>query len=624
MLRLALLGLPLSLLILSAPAQAGKKDRKAAAGQDEGGEERQDEARKGATARALGSGEPRREGSIWDWIEAADAAEEPAAVEPDLELLPMDSEGIEASEELEQSRDAERSVISQAARYQSPLPFYVDPKGTLEHDPLHLSAIDLSEFDIPMVVNDAVIKWMEYFTGSGRKHYARYLSRSTKYQPMMKAKLRAAGLPEDLVYLSLIESGYNPHAYSSAAAAGLWQFIPSTGKMYDLRIDQWVDERRDPEKATDAAIRLLSDLHNQYDDWYLAWAAYNAGPGRINRALKTWGRIDFWTMVQKGSFRPETDNYVPKLLAAAIIGKHPERYGFTGIDYQEPDRIQAVEVGPGLGLDVLARTAGISNEEFQRINPHLRRWALPPSPAKQTVYIPAGTATTFLAKLEQLPPEERRTFAHHTVRKGESLSMIATRYGVSMAELQATNKIANANKIYPGMNLVIPSKGGSLPAALTSTTGAGVSRPEAAASSARATSSAASTAKAPAPRTQTISHIVRKGETLSTIASRYGVSMSDLQSWNGIRNANHVMVGQTLKVQTRASSSAASSGAASSSAKAASPSPRRATPTTYTVRSGDTLTAIAAKHGLSLDELRRLNGIKGSHIEVGQKLKVGG
>lgn len=601
MLRLALLGLPLALLLVSSPAEAGRRDRKASA------EDAKPDDAPAVQAPSTVEAGTSKEGSIWDWIEATDTGEEQAPTEANPELEPVDSEAIEASEELEKSRDAERSIISQATRYESPVPFYVDPQGTLESDPLHLSSINPDEFDIPIVVNDAVIKWMEYFTGSGRKHYARYLGRSTKYQPMMKEKLRAAGMPEDLVYLSMIESGYNPHAYSSAAAAGLWQFISSTGKMYDLRIDQWVDERRDPEMATDAAIRLLSDLYQQYGDWYLAWAAYNAGPGRINRAQKTYGKIDFWTMVNKGSFRPETDNYVPKLLAAAIIGKHPERYGFTDIEYQDPDNTQTVEVGAGLGLDVLARCAQLDNEEFQRINPHLRRWALPPTPDKQRINIPAGSKETFLARLEQLPAEERRTFAHHTVRRGETLSTIAGKYGVSMSELQSTNRIANANKIYPGMNLVIPSKGGSLPQALTSTTTTATSastktsspRPEA----------ATSTRTATAPRTQTISHVVRKGETLSTIASTYRVSQADLQSWNGIRNANHVMVGQSLKIQTKASTSASSSKSSS-------------TVSTHTVRKGDTLSAIAAKYGLTLDQLRRLNGLKGSHIEVGQKLKV--
>lgn len=588
MTRLATLLLPLSLLLASPGAEAGRKARKARQKADTSTHQASDGDQGGADD--SGAGPAAGEASIWDWIEAAEPQDRARADDDDDDddgALPIDTDAVEASEELAASRYDEASLLSEAARYDSPIDFYVDPEGTLEHDPLHLKQIDPSEFDIPIVVNDAVVKWMEYFTGRGRKHYARYLGRSSKFQPMMKEKLRAAGLPEDMVYLSMIESGYNTHAYSSAAAAGLWQFISSTGKMYDLRVDFWVDQRRDPEAATDAAIRLLSDLHGQYGDWYLAWAAYNAGPGRINRAKKTYGDIDFWTMVQKNSFRPETDNYVPKLLAAAIIGKHPERYGFTGIEYQDPEAIETVEVGPSISLDVLARCAGISEEEFQHINPHLRRWALPPSPETHKIYVPSGTRIDFLAKLEQVPPDERLTFVHHSVRRGETLGTIAARYGVPMLEVQSTNRITNPNRIYPGMDLIIPRPGTTPPVALTSTAG-GSAKP---ASTTRTSSSSS--------KVHTISHTVRKGETLSSIASKYGVRQSELQSWNGIRNANHVMIGQRLKVQTAAPSW-----------------------TSYTVRKGDTLSTIASRYKVNTSDLQAWNDISGSRILAGQTLKI--
>jgi len=546
------------------------------------------------------------DGSLWDWIEGADAqgnkGSTPVEIgtEPADDALaadaapPVDTDAVEAAEELAESRDAELSVIAEAARYESPISFYVDPKGTLEADPLHLRQVDPSEFDIPVVVNDAVIKWMEYFTGRGRKYYERYLARSTRYQPMMREKLKSAGMPQDLVYLSMIESGYNPHAYSSAAAAGLWQFIASTGRMYDLRVDFWLDQRRDPLASTDAAVALLGDLYKTYGDWYLAWAAYNAGPGRVSRALKTYGTKDFWTLVNKGAFRVETDNYIPKLLAAAIIGKHPDRYGFVGIDYQDPDQIEAVEVGSSIGIDVLARCAGLSEEEFQRLNPQLRRWALPPEPEANTVYVPQGKRAPFLVALEKVPPEQRLTFVHHTVNKGETLSAIAGRYDVSMAEVQRANRISNPNRIYPGMDLVIPRPGTTPPEALTASAGTGSRAPAPAAAS----HSSSSTAHA-APKVQTITHTVQKGETLSTIASHYGVKQADLQRWNGITDANHVVLGQHLKVQTSAPSW-----------------------TGYTVKGGDTLSTIAGRYHVSIEELQTWNGLHGSRILVGQSLKI--
>ncbi len=576
--RLLLL-LPLSILLLPTPAEAGRKANK----------RKRAEQRAAAEAEAAAERLRPAEGSIWDYIEE-DGGEGADATAAKREVLPVDTVAVEASEELAEARDSEQSLIGDGALVTPPVDFYTDPVATLEADPLHLSKIDPREFDIPIVVNDDVVKWMEYFTGRGRKYYARYLSRSTKYQPMMKEKLRAAGLPEDLVYLSMIESGYNTHAYSSAAAAGLWQFISSTGKMYDLRIDFWVDERRNPELATDAAIRLLSDLYGDYGDWYLAWAAYNAGPGRINRAKRTYGDIDFWTMVEKNSFRPETDNYVPKLLAAAIIGKHPERYGFTDIEYQEPDAIEKVEVGASISMDVLAKCAGVSEEELQVLNPHIRRWALPPSPETQTIYVPAGKGQTFLAALEKVPPEERLTFVHHKVARGETLGVIASRYKVSVSDLQKTNRIANANRIYPGMQLVVPRPGGVPPEALTSS--AGGSAP--AAAPVRTSSNVSSSS-----RTTSLTHTVQKGENLSSIAAKYGVGLSQLMSDNGIKNANHVMVGQRLKVHTKATSWSS-----------------------YTVRRGDTLSTIASRHGVSIGDLQSWNGISGSKILVGQTLKI--
>ena len=533
-----------------------------------------------------------KDGSIWDWIEAADDLGDgtTAPIAADA-APPVDTEAVEGAEELAESHEAELSVIAGSARYESPISFFVDPKGTLDVDPLHLREVNPSEFDIPVVVNDAVIKWMEYFTGRGRKFYARYLARSTRYQPMMREKLTSAGLPKDLVYLSMIESGYNQNAYSSAAAAGLWQFIASTGRMYDLKVDFWLDQRRDPQASTDAAIALLGDLYKDYGDWYLAWAAYNAGPGRVDRALKTWGRQDFWTLVNKGAFRVETDNYIPKLLAAAIIGKHPERYGFVGIDYEKADEIEAVDVGSSISIDVLAKCAGVSETEFQRLNPQLRRWATPPEAEANKVYLPKGKSTSFLVALEKVPPEQRLTFVHHTVRRGETLSVIAGRYGSTLSEVQRANRISNPNRIYPGMDLVIPRPGTSLPEALTASAGTGSRAPS--------SPSHPTTSSHVAPKVQTITHTVQRGEALSTIARRYGVSQRDLQNWNGIHNADHVMAGQHLKIHTNAPSW-----------------------TSYSVRPGDTLSTIASRYHVSISDLQSWNNLRGSRIMAGQKLKI--
>ncbi len=322
------------------------------------------------------------EGSLWDYIEEIEGA------------VPAADETIVLSEELDAERSLEETfLMEEAARPGPPDEVYTDPLAATAADPYHLADIDPSEFDIPIVVNDDVIRWMDYFTGKGRKYYAKWLARSTRYRPMMYDKLEAAGLPRDLVYLSMIESGYATHAYSRAAAVGLWQFITPTAREWDLRVDWWVDERRDPELATDAAIRFLGHLNGKFGHWYLAWAAYNGGPGRVDRAVKRHGTKDFYTLVEKGAFPDETDNYVPKLVAAAIIGHHPERYGFTGIEFQEQLAYDEVEVGPSIGLDVLARCAGLSEPDFQALNPHLLRWALPPDAKSLKIRVPKGKST---------------------------------------------------------------------------------------------------------------------------------------------------------------------------------------------------------------------------------------
>jgi membrane-bound lytic murein transglycosylase D len=517
---------------------------------------------------------PQAGGSLWDYIEAPTPPSDSDAHDVQTSRGP--------TQDLLAARLSESAYVDRAAELaRPPMGFYKDPVEALEADPLHLREFDATEFDIPVVVNDDVIRWMKYFTGRGRSWYGKWLGRSGKYWPMMFEKLDAAGAPRDLVFLSMIESGYATHAYSSAAAVGLWQFIASTGRMYKLRVDWWVDERRNPELATDAAIGYLTDLHKQYGDWYLAWAAYNAGPGRVNRGIRNHKTRDFWTMVKKGSFRTETDNYVPKLLAAAIIGKHPERYGFEGIVRQDPMEHETVTVPANVGIDVLAKCAGVTVDDFRSLNPHLRRWALPPSPARQVVHVPTKRSKKFLAALDKIPPDQRITHRRHKVRKGETLAKIAGKYSVSVHAIQSVNRIRDANRISVGQTLVIPVAGQpSSQTTLTSSAGGAATK-----------------------RKRATSHVVRKGETLSQIAEKYKVKTSDLIRWNGLRSANRIRVGQKLKL---------------GGTKAA----RASTWTRYTVRRGDTLSTIARRQGCSIAQLKQWNGLRSSRIMAGQKLKV--
>ena len=503
----------------------------------------------GSTASASNTIGTTADGSLWDFIEAP--------------TPPKDSDRHDAAmsraatRELQFARAQESAYVDRVLRLADPpIEFYTDPVASLAADPLHLRDIDPNQFDIPVVVNDDVVRWMKYFTGPGRKWYGKWLSRSGKYWPMMHEKLDAAGLPRDMVFLSMIESGYATHAYSHASAVGLWQFIASTGKGYDLRVDWWVDERRNPERATDAAIEYLSHLQKRYGHWYLAWAAYNAGPTRVSRGIKNFGTKDFWTLSKKGAFRAETDNYVPKLLAAAIIGKNPARYGFTDIVKEEPLDHDTVTVPANVGIEVLAKCADVTVDEFRVLNPQLRRWALPPSPARQVVHVPKNSDRSFLAALDKIPSDKRITHRRHKVKRGETLGVIASQYGVSSRAIQSINKIRNANRISVGQHLVIPISGMPIDKAL-------------------ATSKGGSSA-AKRPKT----HTVKRGQTLSGIASKHGVRISDIKRW---------------------------------------PGPKW---TSYTVRRGDTLSGIARRHGCSTSDLKTWNKISGSKIMAGQKLRV--
>jgi membrane-bound lytic murein transglycosylase D len=495
-----------------------------------------------------------------------------------------------ADPDLEAEHAAEHSFLEKTAGKDPSIVFYDDPVKALDPDPLHIDQIDPREFDIPIVVNDDVVKWMEYFTGRGARWYRKWLGRSTAYQEMMTERLGKAGLPQDTRYLSMIESGYSTDAYSTAAAVGLWQFIATTGREHGLRVDSYVDERRDPWDSTDAAIQFLDRLHTMYGDWYLAWAAYNAGPGKINRAIERTGSKDFWVLAKSGTIRDETANYVPKLLAAAIIGKHPERYGFGDVVYAPPLELDTVTVDDAYDLEVLAKCAGLTTEEFVTLNPHLRQGATPNGSVQ--VHVPRTKGEGFLVAAAEVPDSERIRTLTHRVKSGETLGQIAKKYGTTVSAIQAANHIKNANSLHVGTTLVIPKSAASV-AALAETT----AKPAAKTITGKPVPTKAAATKA-------ASHVVSSGETLSDIADRYDVAMTDLVAWNSISDADAIHPGQKLVVTHTAAPVKA------------------ATWSSYTVRHGDTLFDIAQKQGCSVDDLRSWNGLKKNTIYAGQKLKV--
>ena len=463
---------------------------------------------------------------------------------------------------------------------------YTDPKKTLE-EPKKESVAE-SVFDIPVDYNEDVQRWVRYFSGPGRKYYQRWLNRAPEFTPMMKKKLKAANLPEDLVYLSMIESGYSTHAYSSAAAVGLWQFIRPTGREMGMRVDEWIDDRRDPKLATDAAVKFLGILHRQFGDWRLAWAAYNGGPGRVSRRIKKYKTRDFWTLSKKGAFPSETDNYVPKIMAAAIIGKDLAKYGFTLPKAKKYPQYTTVTIQGSISVEVLAKCANMKEKSFRKVNPKIRKWALPSKPQKQSIHVP--DKESFHACLSKIPKDKRMLYKEHKIKKGESLAEIARTYKVSVATIQVANKIKNPNRISVGKTLVIPA--GELSSK---------------------TISAYKKSKPKKSSQKTTTYKVRKGDNLQKIANKYGTSIKNIKKWNKLKK-DTIYVGQKLKVSTTSRSSSTTSAKKKSSR-----------PQTYTIKKGDNLQAIATRYRVRVSDLLRWNKLKNANkIYVGQKLKLSG
>ena len=272
-------------------------------------------------------------------------------------------------------------------------------------------------YQIPMVLNDSVENHLEYFKTKGRDVFQKWLDRSTRYIPVMQEIFREKNLPEDLVYVAMIESGFNPYAISWARAVGPWQFMPHTGKLYGLKIDWWVDERKDPIKATHAAAEHFKDLHNLFGSWPLALASYNAGAGKVQRAVLRTRSEDFWDLKDSRYIRRETKNYIPKFMAATIIAKNPEAYGFT-VQPAGPYVYDEVVITESTDLRLIARCAGTTYETVKELNPELKRWVTPPDTTHYILRLPSGTKTAFTANYQNLPADQKIRWERHLVGKG--------------------------------------------------------------------------------------------------------------------------------------------------------------------------------------------------------------
>jgi len=309
---------------------------------------------------------------------------------------------------------------------------------------------------IPSILNDNVMSFIDLFQTRADSYFSRSLARSQAYEGMMKRILREKNLPEELFYLALIESGYNPYAQSRAKATGIWQFMNRTGKRYGLRVDKWVDERRDPEKSTYAAAEYLKDLYEMFSCWYLAAAGYNAGEGKVLQAMKRAKSQDFWEISKHRYLKRETKQYVPMFLAAMIIAQDPEKYGFSNIDYHPPLVYEKVAVPPGTRLDKIARAAETNLEEIRALNPALRRDKTPPQAASFEINLPPGKKEVFEANFSRVFKLDPRTARKHQIRRGDTLGQIAKKYGVDVQEICKGNEITPKTILRPGDTLLLP------------------------------------------------------------------------------------------------------------------------------------------------------------------------
>lgn len=421
--------------------------------------------------------------------------------------------------------------------------------------------------------HDRVEHYVELFSSTARERFQSRLSRGTRYEPMIRAKLRASGMPEDLTYLALIESGYDPHAYSRAAAVGMWQFMSSTARGVGMRVDWWMDERRDPARATDGAIRFLGVLQKQFGSLYLAAAAYNGGPGRVSRGLTRFadelegaeGEDRFFALAEQDYLRAETKNYVPQLIAAALVAKKPEQYGLR-IDSLPAYEYDSLRVAPGTSLASLAAAGNLPGTVLRDLNPALLRGITPPD-ADIWLRVPVGMAESLRAAIDTVPPDALRGYRAVRLDEAMSASGFASRHGVTLKQLRWFNpawRISRKGRLTPGQTLRVPretvlSFARDIPDPSLEKFGG---------------SSGAKGLRARGV------HVVRRGETLGAIARKYGLKESQLKAMNGLRGTR-ILAGQTLQIRkgttaTRPTKTPATKSAAKkTTAKSAKPSVKK-------------------------------------------------
>jgi len=408
---------------------------------------------------------------------------------------------------------------------------------------------DLQEtpHDVDIPLNARVLQYVQLFSGRLKGYLEDGLGRGAQYLPMIQEVFRAEGLPLDLAYVPLIESAFKPSAVSKAKAKGIWQFMRGTGLENGLQHDWYIDERADPEKATRAAAKYLTTLHNMFGDWHLALASYNGGPGRVQRAMKRSKRTDFWQLTATKRYLPrETRDYVPLILAAIVIARNPAQYGLAVVEPEIPRAEQVTVYGP-IDLRKVAEWAGVSAEVIQDLNPELRRWTTPVRATDYQLNVPEGTATQILAALTTAEPEDLVSFNRYSVKKGETISTIAKKLKVSRTDLAEANYLSTKARLDAGQQLIIPRAPTTILAARTeSPAPVAESRSVDAVVASNVRPQAVESASA-ASGVARVTHRVKRGETLFSIARLYQTTVTALKQANRI-SGSAIKIGQRLTI----------------------------------------------------------------------------
>ena len=483
---------------------------------------------------------------------------------------------------------------------------------TSDDDSLALAFADWPDLDIelddgqmfdpynsvfPTIENRRVDFWLKYYTGPGKKRFERAVYRMQLYRPIVEEILAERELPPELICVALIESGFSMKAVSRAKAVGPWQFIRGTAKLYGLRNNWWYDERRDIVASTYAAGNYLKDLYPLWDDWFLALAAYNCGEYRVARAVARARTKNFWHL----RLPKQTQRYVPKFLASLYILRDPDKYGIKIPDV-EPVEFDQVEIKDATDLKVIARCADTTVKTVKDLNPACKRWTTPPK-TEILIKVPKGSGELCQAKLAEIPESERVTWRRHRVRRGETLSVIARKYGTTVSSLKKLNGIRNSHFIREGISLVVPLKGDYAEVAS--------SKPSYKSSSRKINKAALENyAKKSAPPKgyKQLVYVVKDKDTLGEIAEVYKTSARRIRSWNDLHYRRFIYPGQRLKIYVPESFNSPS--------RASTPKPDESSHVkkAHVVKKGETFYSISQSYKVPLNELLAWN--KKSHRSI--------